>query len=119
MSMRLLLVDDEIKGGKCRKLLQFLKENQIEYDYVETLDMAKLVIEKGNYTKIITDRDFPEKRGKKGTGKEGQELVEFVEEKKKNTKILVFSSMMGEIESPCVFATMRFWNEKLFRDFMN
>ena len=117
--MRLLLVDDEIRAGKYRKFLQFLMENQIQYDYVETLDMAKLAIENGKYARIVVDRDFPKKRGLKGTGKEGQELVEFVEEKKKNTKILVFSSMMGEIESPCVFATMRFWNEKLFRDFMN
>ncbi len=117
--MRILIVDDEIKGGKCRKLLQFLRENHIKYDYVKTLDMAKLAIENGNYTRIVTDRDFPEKRGMEGTGKEGQKLVEFVEKNKKNTTVLVFSSMLGEIESPCVFATMRFWDEKLFQSFMN
>lgn len=85
----------------CCKIINRIKSPKIQYDA------------------IILDQSFPEKEGKKATGREGEKLLEIMEKKNCNLPVLIHSIMLKKPDYSFVFDFMCSWELLKLQKFLD
>ena len=120
---RILIVDDDGYNKKCKVMRSIIEEAGVQYDIALTLEEAiqKLfsMQKEIQYDAIILDRSFPERIGKKATGKEGELLLKMMEKHKKEIPVLIHSTITTLLESELVVSRMSPWEFEKLQHFLD
>ena len=118
---RILIVDDDGYNKKCEKMINIIEQSDVKYDIALTLEEAisKMFLSKEvQYDAVILDRKFPEREGKKATGKEGDLLLSMMEKNNKNIPVLIHSVGTSMPESQLVANRMNPWEIEKLQHFL-
>lgn len=109
---RILIVDDEGYQWRCEDVRFLIKEAGMQYDIALTLEEVKekLFTSQETYDAIMLDHHFPETEEKRATGKEGQLLLDMMEERDCRIPVMMYGIMLQKPHYDFVYDWMCAWD---------